>query len=68
MNKEKLKLKMFEKGDTSEILAKCLGIHRSCLSAKMNGYRGSEFNQTEIKIISNRYNLSDAEIVEIFFS
>lgn len=67
MNKNKLKAKMVEHGDTSEILAKCLGIHRSSLSAKMNGYRGAEFNQTEIKTMATRYHMTDSEIAEIFF-
>lgn len=67
MNKKKLKAKMVALGDTSEKLAEILGIHRSCLSAKMNGYRGAEFNQTEIKTIAKRYEMTDTEIVEIFF-
>lgn len=68
MNKNLLKAKMLEHGDTGEILAKCLGIHKSCLSAKMNGYRGAEFNQSEIKAIAVRYSLTDSEIIAIFFS
>lgn len=68
MNKNKLKAKMLEFGDTAEKLAKVLGIHRSCLSAKMNGYRGAEFNQTEIKTMASRYSMNDREIVEIFFN
>ncbi len=67
MNKNKLKAKMVEHGDTSEILAEVLGIHRSCLSAKMNNYRGAEFNQTEIKAMAKRYEMTDAEVIEIFF-
>ena len=67
MNKNKLKAKMVEHGDTSEILAEVLGIHRSCLSAKMNNYRGAEFNQTEIKVMAKRYEMTDAELIEIFF-
>lgn len=67
MNKNKLKAKMVEHGDTSEILAEVLGIHRSCLSAKMNNYRGAEFNQTEIKVMAKRYEMTDAEVIEIFF-
>ena len=68
MNKQKLKAKMLEHGDTAEMLAKCLGIHRSCLSAKMNGYRGAEFNQTEIKTMASRYDMTESEIVAIFFA
>jgi cyanate lyase len=67
MNKNKLKAKMIEYGDTAEKLSKYLGIHRSCLSAKMNGYRGADFNQTEIRMIAQKYNLQDSEIMEIFF-
>lgn len=67
MNKKKLRAKMMEFGDTAEKLAEILGIHRSSLSAKMNGYRGAEFNQTEIKTIAKRYKMTDTEIVAIFF-
>lgn len=67
MNKYKLKAKMLEHGDTSEKLAEILGIHRSSLSAKMNGYRGAEFNQTEIKTIAKRYEMTDSEVIAIFF-
>lgn len=68
MNKNKLKEKMQEYGDTSEKLANVLGIHRSSLSAKMNGYRGAEFNQTEIKTMAKRYKMTDTEIATIFFN
>lgn len=68
MNKNKLKAKMIEHGDTAEMLAKILGIHRSCLSAKMNGYRGAEFNQSEIRTMAKRYSMTDSEVVEIFFN
>ena len=54
MNKNKLKSKMAEFGDTMEDLAEYLGIHRSSLSAKINNYRGAEFNQTEIRMIAEK--------------
>ena len=68
MDKYKLRAKMSEHGDTSEVLAEVLGMHRSCLSAKMNGYRGAEFNQTEIKLMAKRYEMTDTEVCEIFFN
>ncbi len=68
VNKKKLKEKMKECGDTSEKLAEILGIHRSSLSAKMNGYRGAEFNQTEIKTMAKRYKMTDTDIATIFFN
>lgn len=67
MNKNKLKGKMAEFGDTMKTLAEYLGIHRASLSAKVNSYRGAEFNQTEIKMIAEKYKLNEYEICEIFF-
>lgn len=68
MNKGKLKSKMLDYGDSAETLAKFLDIHRSCLSAKMNQYRGASFTQKEIKMIIDRYSLSADEAYEIFFA
>lgn len=68
MDKMKLRAKMLEYGDDAITLAQALGIHRSCLSAKMNCYRGAEFTQSEIRIIAKRYKLSGEEIMTIFFN
>lgn len=67
MNKNKLKAKMMEHGDSCNELAKYLGIHRSCLSAKMNRYRGAEFTQSEIDAMIKRYNMTNEDVVAIFF-
>lgn len=68
MDKKKLKARMLEFGDSAEELANILGIHRSCLSAKMNRYRGASFTQKEIKLIIDRYKLSADDAYAIFFA
>ena len=61
-----LKSKMVLKGETQIELAEELGITRPALNVKMNGK--SDFKQSEINIIAKRYELSDDELIEIFFS
>lgn len=61
-----LKSKMVLKGETQIELAEELGITRPALNVKMNGK--SDFKQSEINIIAKRYELSDEELIEIFFS
>lgn len=68
MNKNLLCSKMKLHGDTNADLAKAIGISPQRLSAKMNEYQGAEFNQGEITTIRQRYNLTDEETVQIFFS
>lgn len=68
MNKNRLMGIMKLNEDTSEELAKYLGIARSTLSSKMNEYRGMEFTQGEIKKIKERYKLDAEEIELIFFA
>lgn len=54
-------------GDTYETLKEKLGISTiQTISYKMNGKR--QFNADEIGKIKEIYNLSDAEVNEIFFS
>ncbi len=67
MNSQKLKalIVMFDK--KQENLADALGISLSRLNAKINE-NNAEFNQCEIMAIKKRYNLSDAEVGEIFFN
>lgn len=55
-------------GDNNETLANALNLSPQRLSAKKNNTNGAEFTQTEIQIIKERYNLTDAEVVEIFLS
>lgn len=54
-------------GDRQETLAEALNISQSRLSAKMTGYRGAEFTQSEIMKIKSRYMLSNEELCNIFF-
>lgn len=61
-----LKSKMVLKGETQIELAKVLGITRPALNVKMNGK--NDFKQSEIYIIAKRYELTNDELVEIFFS
>jgi len=52
---------------TQEMLAKKMGISLSCLNAKINETGNREFRQSEISFIRDRYDLSEQEVVEIFF-
>lgn len=67
MNKKKLRSEMVLYGDTYETLSKVLGIATQTLGNKINGYNGSQFTQHEIVLIRDRYNLTDNEVVGIFF-
>lgn len=55
-----------EFGDTQGELARMLGVTESTLSWKINGR--SEFRQSEIKAIVDRYGLTGEEIKSMFFS
>jgi transcriptional regulator with XRE-family HTH domain len=55
-----------EFGDTQGELARMLGVTESTLSWKINGR--SEFKQSEIKAIADRYGLTGEEIKSMFFS
>ena len=66
MNKQLLKAKMVEHGDTQAQLAAAIGISASNLNDKINGK--VSFRQNEIAAIRSRYNLSAQEVDHIFFS
>lgn len=68
MDKRLLRSKMVAFGDTSESLARFLGINKSSLSAKMNCYRGANFTQKEMSAIIGKYGLSAEDIASIFFT
>ena len=68
MDTNKLKSKMAFYGDTGKELANYLQISRSTLSSKINETNGSEFTQSEILKIKEKYHLSSNEIDEIFFN
>lgn len=67
MNARLLRSKMVLFGDTQGDLAEALDISQQRLSAKMNETNGAEFNQREIRIIRERYNLTAEELSLIFF-
>lgn len=59
---------MYKKhGDTQESLAEAIGISVQRLNAKINQTGGAEFTMSEIRAIKIRYNLTAAELDEIFF-
>lgn len=66
MNKRLLKAKIIANGDTQADLAKSLNLSLSNLSLRINGH--TDFRQSEINAIINRYHLSDCEVREIFFA
>ena len=67
LNKNLLVSKMKLHGDTQEDLAKYIGLSTQRLNAKLNGTNGAEFSQSEIAKIKTRYNLTDEEVIQIFF-
>ncbi|MTD37674.1 XRE family transcriptional regulator [Erwinia sp. CPCC 100877] len=68
MDKKKLKSIIVLNGDTQNSLAETIGISPQTLSSKINERQGSEFTQTEIKVIKKRYNLTPEEVDQIFFN
>lgn len=68
MNANILRSKMKLFGDTNASLADAIGCSAQRLSAKINETNGAEFNQSEIKAIKERYNLSHEEVDAIFFA
>ena len=67
VEKNVLKAKMVEFGDTQAKLARAIGISLSRLNAKLNGTDGAEFTLGEIKQIKKRYSLDADQTEHIFF-
>ena len=65
MNKKAFKSVMVYHGDTQKDIAAALKISEQTVGEKLNGV--SDFKQSEIKIIIDRYNLTPVEVDEIFF-
>ena len=65
MNKNAFKSIMALHGDTRKSLAAALNISKQTVGGTINGH--SEFKQSEIRIIIDRYHLTPAEVDEIFF-
>lgn len=66
MNSQLLKGLIKTYDGTQAQLADNLGISLSRLNAKINE-TGAEFGQSEIATIRDRYNLTDEQVVNIFF-
>lgn len=67
MNAPLLRSFMVLDGDTNQTLAAYLGITPQSLSDKINE-RGTEFKQSEIAKIKDRYNLTAEQVEAIFFA
>lgn len=66
MNSGEMRAAMKRNYDTQDALAKALGLQPSGLSERINGK--IDFRRSEINLIRQRYNLTDAETVKIFFT
>ena len=66
MNKALLRSIMLLNGDTYKSLAVYLGITEQSVNAKINENK-TEFKQSEIAMIRDRYNLSADQVEAIFF-
>jgi hypothetical protein len=67
MNKKLFRSIMLLNGDTNKTLADFLGISETSVSNKINE-NGTEFRQGQIAAIKERYNLTMAQVEDIFFA
>lgn len=67
MNKPLLASFMAKNQDTQETLANAMGISLSRLNAKINERDGAAFTQSEIQFIIDRYELTDEDVMQVFF-
>lgn len=65
MNKNALKSVMVLHGDTQKKIAELLDLSEQTVSDKVNGL--SDFKQSEIKLLIDRYSLSPDQVDDIFF-
>ncbi len=68
MKKNLLEAKMKIHGDIQSDLAEYLGITLQTFNRKLNKKGGSRFDEDEIRMIAERYNLTSEEVVEIFLT
>ena len=66
MNSLEMKVAMKRNEDTQEKLAEALGLQISGVCARING--NIDFRISEVEKIRDRYNLSNEELVKIFFT
>ena len=67
MNKALLRSIMVLNGDTNKSLAEFLNISEKSVNDKINS-NGTEFRQSEITAIKDRYNLPPEKVIAIFFN
>ena len=67
MNKKKLRALMVLNGDTNKSMAEYLKISEKSFSDKINE-SGTEFKQSEINAIREKYDLTSEDVVSIFFA
>lgn len=65
MNKNAFKAVMVYHGDTQKVVADVLGISAQTIGDKLNGM--TDFTQSEIQVLAERYKLTPAQVDEIFF-
>ena len=68
MNTQKLKGLIVSYDGDQASLAKAMGISRSRFNAKLHEREGAQFSRSDIVFIRDRYNLSQREVEDIFFS
>lgn len=66
MNKNHFKSIMVLHGDTQRTVADALNVSEQTVGDKLNGI--SDFKQSEIKVLIDRWELTPAQVDEIFFS
>ena len=66
VNSLEMKVAMKRNEDTQEKLAEALGLQISGISARINGH--IDFRISEVEKIRDRYNLSNEDLVNIFFT
>lgn len=67
MNGKLLRSIMVLHGDSGRSLAQYLGLSEASVNNKI-AENGTEFKQSEIAMIRARYNLTDEQVTQIFFS
>lgn len=65
MNKNAFKSVMVYHGDTQKTVADALGVSPQTIGDKLNGV--TDFTQSEIQALAERYKLDPVQVDEIFF-
>lgn len=65
MNKNAFKAVMIYNGDDQKAVADAIGVSPQTVSDKLNGL--TDFKQSEIQTLAERYKLTPAQVDEIFF-